>query len=138
MSGPGLCYSESMHRDNSKWSLFRAFKYAWRGLVRMVRTKVNIKIQLAIFLLVVFLSVFFGFNTGQLALVLVVSALVLSLEVVNTAVEELADIVSPQYDEKIGSVKDIMAAAVMIVSVAASVVGVILFLPPLLVLFRSI
>ena len=57
--------------------------------------------------------------------------LVMGIEGANTAIEKLADYVQPEYDEKIGLIKDISAGAVMIVSILASIVGLIIYVPKL-------
>ena len=55
--------------------------------------------------------------------------LVLGIEGLNTAVEKMADFVQPEFDEKIGFIKDISAGAVMLVSIAASIIGLIIYIP---------
>ena len=57
--------------------------------------------------------------------------LVLGIEGLNTAVEKIADFVQPEFDEKIGFIKDISAGAVMLVSIAASIIGLIIYIPKL-------
>jgi diacylglycerol kinase (ATP) len=56
-------------------------------------------------------------------------ALVLGTEGMNTAVEKLSDFVQPEFDEKIGLIKDISAGAVMLVSIVASIIGFIIYFP---------
>ena len=53
------------------------------------------------------------------------------MEGVNTAIEKLSDYVQPEYDERIGRLKDMSAGAVMITSILASIVGLIIYLPKL-------
>ncbi|HCO85636.1 MAG TPA: diacylglycerol kinase, partial [Arenibacter sp.] len=55
--------------------------------------------------------------------------LVLGIEGLNTAVEKIADFVQPEFDEKIGFIKDVSAGAVMLVSIAASIIGLIIYIP---------
>ena len=56
-------------------------------------------------------------------------AMVLGIEGMNTAVEKLSDFVQPKFDPKIGFIKDISAGAVMLVSIAATIIGFIIYLP---------
>jgi diacylglycerol kinase (ATP) len=56
-------------------------------------------------------------------------ALVIGIEGMNTAVEKVADFIQPKFDPKIGFIKDISAGAVMLVSIAAVLVGLIIYLP---------
>jgi len=53
----------------------------------------------------------------------------MGIEAVNTAIEKISDYVQPELDPKIGLIKDISAGAVMIVSVIASVIGLIIYIP---------
>ena len=55
--------------------------------------------------------------------------LVLGIEGMNTAVEKIADFIHPEFHEKIGFIKDISAGAVMMVSIASSIIGLIIYLP---------
>jgi diacylglycerol kinase (ATP) len=60
---------------------------------------------------------------------------VLSAELFNTIAERFADKISPDFDPDIGKIKDMGAAAVLILAIASAVVGVIIFLPKILLLF---
>lgn len=59
----------------------------------------------------------------------------MACELFNTAIEKLTDLVSPHYDENAGKVKDLAAGAVLVVSIAAIGLGLLLFLPHLIILF---
>jgi diacylglycerol kinase (ATP) len=56
-------------------------------------------------------------------------AMILGVEGLNTAVEKIADYIQPEYDKKIGFIKDISAGAVMMISIAATIIGLIIYLP---------
>jgi len=62
--------------------------------------------------------------------------MVLLTELINTAIELLVDLVSPEYNEKAGRVKDMCAGAVLITAVTALVIGLVIFLPKLLLLIH--
>ncbi|MBT8292844.1 MAG: diacylglycerol kinase family protein, partial [Eudoraea sp.] len=59
-------------------------------------------------------------------------ALVLGIEGLNTAIEKMSDYIQPEFDEKIGFIKDISAGAVMLVSMAATIVGLIIYVPKII------
>ena len=59
-------------------------------------------------------------------------ALVLGIEGMNTAVEKLSDFVQPEFDVKIGFIKDISAGAVMLVSIGSTIIGLIIYLPKII------
>ena len=63
-------------------------------------------------------------------------ALVISMELINTAIENMADFISPEHDRRIGKIKDLAAAAVLFSALMALVVGLIIFLPKVGTLFN--
>ena len=114
-----------------------SLRHGFNGIRYAVSSERNIKIQLAAFALV--MAAGFGLDIPKLEMlaILGMSALVLSLELTNTAVEQLADRVSPEQDAQIRIVKDVVAGAVLVASLFAAVIGLLVFLPPLLRLLRG-
>jgi diacylglycerol kinase (ATP) len=72
---------------------------------------------------------YFEISNMEWILQILAIGLVLGIEGLNTAVEKIADFIQPEFDEKIGFIKDISAGAVMLVSIAASVIGLIIYIP---------
>ena len=106
------------------------------GLRYALTTERNIRVHLFVFILVLVLSVVVEISKVEFLLVLAVSALNFSLELANTAIERLADQVSPEYNKQIGVVKDVMAGAVLVSSIFAVIIGLIIFYQPLLNFFQ--
>lgn len=104
---------------------------AARGLNRTIKTEPNLRWQLVAVLTVVLLGLAVQLTRGEWALVVIVCGLVLTLELINTAVEKTLDIVKPRFDEHVGSVKDIMAGAVLLVSLVSLIIGFLIFWPHL-------
>ena len=77
---------------------------------------------------------FFGLSSMEWIVICLCIGLVLSAEAVNSAIEALADRVSPAYDEAIKRTKDLAAGAVLLLAIASAVVGLIIFLPKLTLL----
>ena len=77
-------------------------------------------------------SVVLGLSAAELALVILTIGLVLAVEAINTAVEAVCDLVSPDYHPLVRRAKDVSAAAVLIAAVAALGVALALFVPRLL------
>ena len=100
-----------------------------RGALLLVRTEGSIKIQVFIMLLITAAGFYFEISNVEWILQVFAFALVLGVEGLNTAIEKLSDFVQPEFDDKIGFIKDISAGAVMIVSVAAAIIGLIIYLP---------
>ena len=106
---------------------FRGFRYALAGTAVLVKTGLNFKIQLIAFCFVCFAGFYFKITSTEWLMVLCVSALVLSLEALNTSIEKLCDLYSTEQNDKIKKIKDVAAGAVLIASVFAAIVGLIIF-----------
>ena len=103
--------------------------YALKGAWILVSTESSIQIQAVIALMVTAAGFYYQISSLEWILQLLAIGLVMGVEGVNTAIEKLADFVQPNHDPRIGRVKDISAGAVMIVSLLASIVGLIIYLP---------
>lgn len=108
----------------------KSFKYAIQGL-RVVIREPNCRIHLFFTGLVILLGWLTELSNIEWALVLICCALVLSAEAFNTSIEHLTDLVSPEINPKAGIVKDVSAAAVLLSSIFAAIIGLIIFLPKL-------
>ena len=116
--------------------IIRSFGYAFAGIGVMLRHQRNAQIHLAITAIVIVAAVFFRVSVGAwLALTLAIT-LVLALEALNTALEAIVDLASPEFHPLAKHAKDTAAGAVLIGAIGAAVVGCIVFLPPLFALFR--
>ncbi|MGB5666727.1 MAG: diacylglycerol kinase family protein [Maribacter sp.] len=118
-----------MPKDSFIQNRIRGVGYALKGAILLIRTEASIKIQIGIALVVTAGGFYFEISTTEWILQIFAIALVLGIEGLNTAIEKLSDFIQPEFDEKIGFIKDISAGAVMLVSVAASIVGMIIYLP---------
>ncbi|MGB5819292.1 MAG: diacylglycerol kinase family protein [Saonia sp.] len=107
----------------------RSVGYALRGALLLIRTESSIKIQVFIALVVTAAGFYFEISTTEWILQIFAIALVLGIEGVNTAIEKMADYIQPEFDSKIGFIKDISAGAVMLVSVGAAIIGLLIYLP---------
>ena len=107
-------------------------KIAFRGAWLLIRSESSIKIQVFIALIVTAAGFYFEISLTEWMIQTMAIGLVLGVEGINTAVEKLSDYVQPEYDRKIGFLKDISAGAVMLVSMAASIVGLLIYLPRLI------
>lgn len=106
-----------------------SFKYALNGLKIILETQHNFMIHLIAAILVTAAGLFFHVSNIEWIIIIITIAIVLCIEAINTSIEKLTDLVSPDYDEQAGKVKDIAAAAVLIAAIASVIVGVIIFLP---------
>ncbi|HEY0009113.1 MAG TPA: diacylglycerol kinase family protein [Tepidisphaeraceae bacterium] len=113
-------------------SLARAFVCAGKGIREFVVNGRNAKWQLGCAALAIALAAVLKLTVVEWMILIWTIGLVLSLEAMNTALERVVDLVSPQFHPLAGQAKDLAAGAVLIASFAAAVIGTILFLPKLL------
>ena len=108
---------------------FRSFKYAFRGIVSAFSGESNCRIQLVVGVLVILVSALLGLSQIQWCLILLCMALVISLEMVNSAIEKACDRITREKDDYVRYVKDMAAGAVLWSSVISAAIGAIIFLP---------
>lgn len=79
----------------------------------------------------IIISILTGIGQIQWFVVLVICGIMISLEMINTAVEYTIDLMYPDYNEKAGIIKDTMAGAIQIMSYVAIIIGFAIFIPEL-------
>ena len=99
------------------------------GILVFIREGTHAKIHLFAGSVVVFLGWFFNISKTDWLLSLLCIALVLSMEAINSAIEYLVDLASPNFHPLAKKTKDVAAGAVLIASIFALVIGLIIFLP---------
>ena len=107
----------------------RSFRYAFQGLADLFRTQPNARIHLAAAALVVAVGAYTGLSRLEWLAIVLCIGLVIALEAVNTALEYLTDLVSPEHHPLAGKAKDAAAAAVLVAALGAAVVGAVIFGP---------
>jgi undecaprenol kinase/diacylglycerol kinase (ATP) len=127
-----------MSRKFSLKSRLRSFGYAFNGLKIVFREEHNAQIHLLAAVLAVVLGAFFHISITEWLLLVFVIAFVISLEIVNTAIENIANFVCQEQNEGIKKIKDIAAAAVLVSAIAALLVGLLIFIPKIIALYKSI
>lgn len=104
---------------------FRAFKDAGRGLRTVLKEERNFKIEIIVSFLVILFSLIFQFSINEIILLVIAIFMVLSAEIVNTAVEDICDKIEPNYSSSIGKIKDITASYVLVTGIGAIVIGLL-------------
>ena len=117
----------------SRWSasVLRSFGPALAGLAWALKTQRNLQVHAFATVLVAVFGIWLQLADWEWCAVLLASGLVLAAELLNTALEALADRVSREWEEPIRRVKDAAAAAVLLAALAALGVGLVVFLPKL-------
>ena len=112
-------------------TLATSFKVAWNGIRYAITTQRNFRIHAAVGVSVIGLSALIGLNQVEWAVILIMIALVVSAELINTSVEVIVDRLSREHHEAAGIIKDLAAAAVLISCFMAVLVGCCVILPHL-------
>ena len=107
----------------------KSFKYAFNGLKLLIVKEHNARIHLLATLIALGLGVYFNLCIIEWIAIVSVIAGVFIAEIFNSAIEKLADVVSPEVNPKIKVIKDLSAAAVLIAAILALVVGALIFIP---------
>ena len=106
-----------------------AFRVAFQGLFTFIRDCAHAKVHLLAATFVLFLAWFLNISKTDWVLSLLCIALVIALEAINSAIEYLVDLTSPDFHPLAKKAKDIAAAAVLIAAIFAFIIGLIIFLP---------
>lgn len=93
----------------------------------MLRSERNFQIEVLALIINLLLIVYLKVTELEAALILVVSFSVLSLEILNTCVEKICDIIQPEFDQRIKIIKDMAAGSVFLMAMASVVVGVLIY-----------
>ena len=113
-------------------SIIHSFANALAGIVRMIQTERNAKVHVIVAVGVVTIAAVLNLKPIEWAILILTIGVVLAAEAINTAVEAVVDFVSPEFHDLAKVAKDSTAAAVLIVAIAAVVVGILILGPPLL------
>jgi len=112
-----------------------SFGYAFEGIFEVIKSQANFKIHFLAAFLAIAAGFYFSISSVEWCLIIASIAGVLSAETFNTAIEHLTNLVSPDYHILAKKTKDAAAGAVLFVAIGAAIIGVIIFLPKVLVLF---
>ena len=125
-------------KDSGKFSLksrFRSFRFAFNGLGSLLRYEHNSRIHVLAAILVVIIAMLLRVNVIEWLLLVIVMGIVFLTELLNSAIETIADLIEPEYSESVRRAKDYSAAAVLISAVMAVAAGCLIFIPKLLAVF---
>lgn len=115
--------------EGKKKPLWRSFGYAFSGIWTGIRKERNMKIHSAALMLVVIAGTVFKISVTEWCVCIILCALVMALELVNTAVEAVVDLVTEEQRPLAKIAKDTAAGAVLIAAIASVVIGLLIFIP---------
>lgn len=111
--------------------LCESFYNAFRGL-KVAFSENTFQILLFSGIVTLTLAVHFPLEAWEVVVITILTGLVISVELINSQIERILDILEPDYDKRVKNIKDISAGAVLVISITAFLVGVSIFLPYLL------
>lgn len=109
-------------------SFWQSFKHAWHGLKIALVSEKNFRRHILVALLVIALGAWRGLSQSLWIALLLVIALILALEIFNSAIERLVDMLTPRTHSFAKEIKDLLAGMVLLVSIFAGLIGLIIFL----------
>ena len=122
-------------RQKGLKKFFHSFTYPIKGLKYAYRNEQNLAVDVGISLLVLIAGVIFKLDKSEWLVIVFTIGAVISLELVNTAIEAVVDMVTEEYHPLAKVAKDTSAAAVFVIAIVAAIVGLIIFLPKVISLF---
>lgn len=121
-----------------KEPLDKSFGYAFEGLWNTVKSERNMQIHLGFTVCVIIAGFIFRISVTEWMFCLVLFALVISLELVNTALEAAVDVATDEWRPLAKKAKDAAAGAVLVAAILAAVIGLLIFIPRLFILLHAI
>lgn len=123
----------SFEKDNSFFTgRLKSIKYAFIGAYKLISTEHSIMVQSVLSLVLVAAGIYFNISRTEWLFQIMATGLVLSIEGLNTALEKICDFIHPDFEKRIGFIKDISAGAVLFAAMAAIAIGLLIYVPKFL------
>lgn len=107
----------------------KSFTYAIQGIKTLIKEEHNARIHITAMLIVLFLGFYFDIDSQEWCAIILCFGSVLSMEAINSGIENLADFSTQDKNEFIKKCKDLSAAAVLITAITSLIIGCIIFIP---------
>lgn len=124
----GLLGSKKYSSNKNK-NIIESFKHAYNGIIYAVTRERNMHIHITIATLVILFGIFFEISYVEWLACLILIGLVISLELVNTAIEATVDLITVEENSLAKVAKDASAGAVFVLAILSAFIGIIIFLP---------
>lgn len=122
---------------DSQYSTIKSFKYAIEGVVFSVKHNGNFRIYIVVAILVILASISFDVNPFEMGILGVMILLVFICEMINTAIEEMVNLITTEHRQQAKIAKDVGAGMVLVTSLGSVIVGLLIFFPYILRLFNN-
>lgn len=117
--------------------LKNSFYHAYQGIITGFKEEKNMKIHYFMMILVLIAGIIFKISFIEWIICFILFALVISLELVNTAIEATVDLVTKNFNIQAKKAKDTAAGAVLLVAIFSALIGFMIFIPKVLLLFKN-
>ncbi|HEY8658696.1 MAG TPA: diacylglycerol kinase family protein [Hanamia sp.] len=117
--------------------IIKSFLFAIHGLKDCFLHEKNFQVQFIIAILVSGAGIYFSISSMEWMIILICFAVVLSFEIINSAIEKLCNMVCPTFNLSIKKIKDMSASAILFSAIISLIIGCIIFIPKIkLLLFK--
>lgn len=115
--------------------IINSFKYAFEGIITGLKEEKNMKIHILIMILVIIMGIILKISKIEWIICIILFGFVISLELINTAIENTVDLITKEINPKAKIIKDVAAGAVLISAISSIIIGLIIFMPKIISLF---
>jgi len=116
-------------------TLFKSFTYSFEGVFHAIRYNQNMRIHIVAAIVVIIASVIFKVTPFEMGILGIMILLVIMAEMINTAIEEMVDLIVTEHKRQAKIAKDVASGMVLITAIGSVIVGILIFVPHILNLF---
>ena len=113
----------------NRGKIHHSFGFALSGIAHAFRDNRNIRVHTIIAILVLLASFLLGLTKFEKIIIFLIITLVIASEMINTAIEEMTDLITNEHRQEAKAAKDVAAGMVLVTAIAAIIVGVLIFAP---------
>jgi len=117
---------------SKKENIFGSFGYAGAGLKAAFKNEPNFRIHILMGAITILIALALQFSLIKFVILILTISFVITLELVNTLIEEIVNVISPEISPSAKLIKDVSAATVLVGAVGSAIIGILLFLPDIL------
>ena len=110
----------------------KRFKYAFEGILTGIKEEQNMKIHIIIMILVIIFGIMLKINTTEWIICILLFGLVISMELMNTAIENTVNLITKEKNQQAKIAKDVAAGAVLASAIVSAIIGLMIFVPKIL------
>lgn len=116
----------------------QSFIHAWRGIQHVFKHEKHFRIDVVVGVLVLFLGWYLEVSSTEFVILVAMVSMVLVLEMINSAVEYMIDLVKPRLSAQVKIIKDVSAGLVLIGAIGAAIIGILILGPELIALIGDL